>query len=229
MNSNVSLNLHCTSRKAAYEVTYPRLLFATHRYSPSSARLTFVIINSLLSTPKLVLESPLALMINPSLAHNIVGTGFPLALQDKVMFCPLVFVTFCGCFVILAATAEAETLGETLAETLAETLSEVDTKTIAEVEAETLRETLAESHADADTLAETLGKVEAETLPEIETETLGETLAEGDGHAVADTLAETLGEVEFETLAEVEAKTLGEALAEADADAHTLAETLNEV
>lgn len=90
------LNLHCTFRRAALEEAFPRLLFATHRYSPSSAVLTFAMFNSLLSAPKLILESPLALMMDPSLVHDTVGTGSPLALQDKVTFSPSIFVAFCG-------------------------------------------------------------------------------------------------------------------------------------
>ena len=43
-------------------------------------------------------------MTDPSLVHDMVGVGFPLALQDKVTFCPSIFVAFWGCFVISAAT-----------------------------------------------------------------------------------------------------------------------------
>ena len=75
--------LHCTSSVAALEVTIPTLLFAAHRYSPLSVLLTIVIVNSLLSAPKLILRT---LLVNtePFLVHDIVGTGFPLALQNKV-------------------------------------------------------------------------------------------------------------------------------------------------
>ena len=80
---------HCTSSVAALEVTFPTLLFATHRYSPVSVLLTVVIVNSLLSAPKLILRT---LLVNtePFLVHVIVGTGFPLALQYKVTLLPSV-------------------------------------------------------------------------------------------------------------------------------------------
>ena len=81
--------LHCTSSVAGLEVTFPTLLFATHRYSPLSVLLTILIVNSLLSAPKLILRT---LLVNtePFLVHVIVGTGFPLALQDKVTLSPSV-------------------------------------------------------------------------------------------------------------------------------------------
>ena len=81
--------LHFTSSVAALEVTFPTLLFATHRYSPLSVLLTIVIVISLLSAPKLILRT---LLVNtePFLVHVIVGTGFPLALQEKVTLLPSV-------------------------------------------------------------------------------------------------------------------------------------------
>ena len=87
------------------EVAFPRLLFATHRYTPSSALLTFVIVKFLFSASKLILESPLLLIMVASLVHDIVGTGSPLTLQDKVTVSPSIFVALCGCFVISGGTA----------------------------------------------------------------------------------------------------------------------------
>ena len=76
------------------------MLFATHRYCPLSALLTLIMINVLLSSPKLILESPLVLIGDPPLVHDIVGAGSPVALQEKVTLAPSFSVTFCGCSVI---------------------------------------------------------------------------------------------------------------------------------
>ena len=81
---------------AGFEVAFPRLLVATHLYSPLSVLFTFDIVNVLLSPPRLILESPLAL----TLVHDIVGTGSPLALQDKVTLLLSTAVVSCGCVVI---------------------------------------------------------------------------------------------------------------------------------
>lgn len=78
--------LHCTSNEVALEVSLPRLLFATQRYSPLSVLLTFVIVNCFLSSDKLIL--PIAFTGDPFLVHDIVGGGCPVALQDKVTFSP---------------------------------------------------------------------------------------------------------------------------------------------
>ena len=88
------LYLHCTYSVAALEVAFPRLLLATHLYCPRSAFLTFVIISSLLSAPKLILEPPL--ITEPSLVHDIDGDGFPPVAQDKVTLLPSGSVVFCG-------------------------------------------------------------------------------------------------------------------------------------
>jgi len=40
-----------------------------------------------------------------SLVHDIVGTGSPLALQDKVTVSPSIFLALRGCFVISGGTA----------------------------------------------------------------------------------------------------------------------------
>ena len=66
------------------------MLLATHRYSPLSTLLTFVIVNCLLSAAKLILELIDVFTGYPSLVHNIVGTGFAVASQDNVTLFPSV-------------------------------------------------------------------------------------------------------------------------------------------
>lgn len=95
--------LHWTISLAASEVALPALLFATHRYSPVLFLFILVIVNCLLSAPKKILASSLV-STDPPLNHDIVGSGSPLALQDKVMLLPSVTVVFCGCVVIWGAT-----------------------------------------------------------------------------------------------------------------------------
>lgn len=93
--------LHCTSSVVALEVSFPTLFFATHRYSPLSVLLTFVIANCFLSTEKFILEELSLVSIgDPSLDHDIDGTGFPMASQVKVTLSPSVFVSFSGWAVI---------------------------------------------------------------------------------------------------------------------------------
>ena len=91
MFSNILL-LHCTNKSAALEVSLPTLLLATHRYSPLSVLLTFVIVNCFLSSEKLILA--LLFTGDPPLVHDIVGTGFPSTLQDKVTLSPSILVLF---------------------------------------------------------------------------------------------------------------------------------------
>ena len=91
---NVPLNLHWTSTTAAMEVSFPRLLDATHRYTPLSTWLALVIANCFLSAEKLILRA--LLMSDPSLVHDSVGSGYPVALQCNVTFSPSVFVTLLG-------------------------------------------------------------------------------------------------------------------------------------
>ena len=57
-----------------------------------SVLFTFVIVSCLLSVDKLILE--LLLIGDPSLVHDIFGTGFSVVLQDKVRLPPSVVVTF---------------------------------------------------------------------------------------------------------------------------------------
>ena len=85
MPSNIVV-LHCTSNLATSEVSLPTLLLTTHRYSPLSVLFTFVIVKVLLSSEKLFLA--LVSTGDPFLVHDIVGVGFPEALQDKVTFSP---------------------------------------------------------------------------------------------------------------------------------------------
>ena len=62
-----------------------------------------VIVNCLLFAPiKILASSPVS--TDPPLNHDIVGSGTPVALQDKVMLLPSVTVIFCGCVVIRGAT-----------------------------------------------------------------------------------------------------------------------------
>ena len=93
MNS-LGLYLHCTSSVATSEVSFPRMLFATHRYSPLSVLFTFVTVNCLLSPEKLILEFIIVFTGYPFLVHDIVGTGFPVTLQEKIRVFPSVFVAF---------------------------------------------------------------------------------------------------------------------------------------
>ena len=88
--------LHCTTSKAALEKVFPRLLFATHWYSPLSVLLTFVIVNCLLSSEILMLELSLVVIGDPFLVHDSVGLGFPSASQDKTTSSPSLFVSVSG-------------------------------------------------------------------------------------------------------------------------------------
>ena len=110
---NVPLNLHWTSTTAAIDVSFPRLLFATQRYAPLSTRLALVIANCFFSAEKLILE--LLLMSDPSLVHDRVGNGYPVALQCNVTFSPSVFVTLLGWVVISLLSTIVKQLQWTLA------------------------------------------------------------------------------------------------------------------
>ena len=90
---SVILYLHSTFTVAALEVSFPRLLLATHRYSPLYVLFTFVIVNCFLSGDKLILW---LLIGDPFFVHDNVGAGFPAALQDKVTVSPSVLETFRG-------------------------------------------------------------------------------------------------------------------------------------
>ena len=87
----IILVLHWTFSVAAFEVSLPTLFSATHRYSPLSVLCTFVIVNCFLSSEKLIL--PVAFKADPFLVHDIVSSGLPVALQDKVTLSPSVTVS----------------------------------------------------------------------------------------------------------------------------------------
>ena len=90
MYSNIFV-LHCTSNLAASEILLPTLFLATHRYSPLSVLFTFIIVNFLLSSEKLILA--LVVTRDPFVVHDIVSTGSPVALQDKVTLSPSLTVS----------------------------------------------------------------------------------------------------------------------------------------
>ena len=69
-----------------FEVSFPTLFLATHWYSPLSVLLIFVIVNRLLSFERPILD--FLFMGDPSLTQDIDGSGFPEALQDRVVFSP---------------------------------------------------------------------------------------------------------------------------------------------
>ena len=64
----------------------PTLLVATHLYSPLSTLFTFVRLSFLLSADKLILS--LAVMADPSLVQENVGSGMPFASLEKVVLTP---------------------------------------------------------------------------------------------------------------------------------------------
>ena len=85
------------SNLAALEVSFPSSLLATHRYSPLSVLLTFVIVNCFLSAENLILEELwLVSTGNLFLIHDIFPIGFAVLLQDKVTLSPSVFATLWG-------------------------------------------------------------------------------------------------------------------------------------
>ena len=71
------------------------LFAATQIYSPLSPLITFVIVNVLLFSLKVILE--VVFTTEPSFVHENVGAGLPTALQLKVTVSPFFFVLFCGC------------------------------------------------------------------------------------------------------------------------------------
>ena len=85
-------------------MAFPSLLYATHRYSPLSALLTFVIVKVFLFDEKLILISSFGIKGDPFLVHDIVGAGSPLAPHDKVTLVPSgTDPICCGCVVICGA------------------------------------------------------------------------------------------------------------------------------
>ena len=89
--------LQCTVNVAALELTVPTLLVATHLYSPLSVLFTFVRLSCLLSADKLILLS--AVIADPSLVQENVGSGTPFASLEKVTLDPCTSVLLCGCSV----------------------------------------------------------------------------------------------------------------------------------
>ena len=100
----VTVYLHWMSSTAALEVSFPRLFFATHRYSPLSLLLACNIVKVLFFPEKRILELPLVSNEHPYLVQDTIGSGFPSALQDKVTLSPSVFVAPCGCAVIVGGS-----------------------------------------------------------------------------------------------------------------------------
>ena len=95
INYNNASYLHWTSSVATSEVAFPRMLFTLHRYFPLSFLLRLVIVKCFWSPEKLILESLILVSKgNLLMNHDIVGAGFPVALQDKVTLSPSGFVTF---------------------------------------------------------------------------------------------------------------------------------------
>ena len=68
----------------------PTLLAATHLYSPKSVLFTFVRLRCLLSADKLILLS--AVIADPSLFQENVGSGMPFASLEKVTLDPCIDV-----------------------------------------------------------------------------------------------------------------------------------------
>ena len=97
------INSHFTFNSAAFDVSFPSLLLATHLYFPLSFLLTFVIVKTLLSTDKLILD--LLVIGDSSLNHDVVGDGFAVALQEKVTFFPSFTSTLSGWVVISGLSA----------------------------------------------------------------------------------------------------------------------------
>ena len=84
--NRVKVFLQCTVNVEALELTVPTLLAATHLYSPLSVLFTFIMLSSLLSADKLILS--LAVMADPSLVQENVGSGMPFASLEKVILTP---------------------------------------------------------------------------------------------------------------------------------------------
>lgn len=104
INYNNPSYLHWTSSVATSDaetyVRFPTLLFALHRYFPLSVLLRLVIVKCFWFPEKLILELlVLVSTTNPFMNHDIVGAGFPVALQDKVTLSPSDLETSCECAV----------------------------------------------------------------------------------------------------------------------------------
>ena len=75
----------------------PTLLAATNLYTPLSVLFTFVRLSCLLSAEKLILLS--AVIADPSLVQENVGSGMLFASREKVTLDPCIDVLPCGCAV----------------------------------------------------------------------------------------------------------------------------------
>ena len=95
LNNQAKVSLHCTFNVEGLDSTVLTLFVVTQMYSPLSPLITFVMVNVLLFSLKVILE--VVFTTEPSLVHENVGAGLPTALQVKVTFSPSVFVLFCGC------------------------------------------------------------------------------------------------------------------------------------
>ena len=95
LNNQAKVSLHCTFNVEGLDWTVLTLFVATQMYSPLSPLITFVMVNVLLFSLKVIPE--VVFTTEPSLVHENVGAGLPTALQVKVTFSPSVFVLFCGC------------------------------------------------------------------------------------------------------------------------------------
>ena len=65
-------------------------------YSPPSVLVKFVTVSFLLFKDKLILGLSLDVIANPSLVHEKVGAGLPVALHEKVTFDPSFFALLSG-------------------------------------------------------------------------------------------------------------------------------------
>ena len=74
--------LHWTLSTLALEEIFPRLFCATHRYSPLSVLLKFIIFSCLSPFLRKILEFPLVFSGDPFMVHDTVGVGCPSTIQD---------------------------------------------------------------------------------------------------------------------------------------------------
>ena len=88
------MHSHFIFNSAAFDESFPSLLLATHLYSSLSFLFTFVIVKTLLTTEKLILES--LVIGDSSLVHDVVRNGFAVELQEKVTFPPSFISTLLG-------------------------------------------------------------------------------------------------------------------------------------
>lgn len=81
--------LQCTVNVATKDVTLSTSLLATHLYSPLSILFTFVKVSCLLSGDKLILGLAVTFQFAiPFMVHERLGTGTPVATQEKVTLDP---------------------------------------------------------------------------------------------------------------------------------------------